>query len=143
MTRSSSSRPSSRADPPSCSFHLRTRALAPALRARATPADCHEKPRLGALSGRVGAVHKTALDTSRLPPPPDGSEGYKIPANRNKLVPFDYWFGPELTTKRNFFTEPTAGRPDSPARAAPKRVSRSGPSSSSSWAQTADSQATV
>ena len=115
----------------------------PPLRAGVAPADYHEKPRLGPLSGRVGAVHKTALDTSRLPLCPDGCAGYKIPANRNKLVPCDYWFGGEPMVKRNFFTEPAAGRPDSPASASPKRVSKSGPRSSSSCAQTADSQATV
>jgi hypothetical protein len=66
-----------------------------------------------------------------------------MPANRNKIVPCRYWFGAEPTTNRNFFTEPPAGRPGPEESASPKRVSKSGPSSSSSWAQTADSQATV
>src|SRR5215212_9688364 len=50
------------------------------------PADTAKSPDSGTPVGRVGAVHKTALDTSRLPPRPDGSPGHKMPANRDKIA---------------------------------------------------------
>ena len=94
--------------------------------------------------GRAGALHKTALDTSRLPPVPDGSASYKMPANRDKMAAratrLSDGSGAEPTTKRRRSTDPLAGAP----RAA-LEAGRGGPapSSSSSCAQTPDSQATV
>jgi hypothetical protein len=48
------------------------------------PLRATKSPGSEALGSRTGAVHKTALNTSRLPLPSDGSDRYKMPANRNK-----------------------------------------------------------
>ena len=72
---------------------------------RSNPLTPRKTPTPGPLSGRVGALHKTALDISRLPLAPDGSESYKMPANRDKTGAAQGWFGAEPTTKRSLATE--------------------------------------
>ena len=85
-----------------------------------------------ATCARTGALHKTALNSSRLPPAPDGPQSYKIPANRDKTAHLratsappaaQRRFGPEPTTKRRRST-----RPASPAASRPsfRRPVRSG-----------------
>src|SRR5215210_3448914 len=55
-----------------------------------------KSPDSGTPVGRVEALHKTALDTSRLPLEPDGSEAYKMPANRDKMRLLSDGSGPNL-----------------------------------------------
>ena len=86
--------------------------------------------------GRVGALHKTALDTSRLAPEPDGSASYKMPANRDKMATSSDGSGPNRRRTATW-------SPIECPRAVSRRVRRSGPRRSSSCAQTPDSQATV
>ena len=103
-----------------------------------------KSPDSGGLFGRAGALHKTALDTSRLARAGRLRERYKMPANRRQnVLP---WQSPRIGFRFARTVRRTAGLRDRsrrPKRSFRRRRADPGPSRSSSCAQTPDSQATV
>jgi hypothetical protein len=102
---------------------LRQIVLSIARRPAAAPPYTAKSPDSGTPVGRVGALHKTALDTSRLPPAPDASERYKMPANRDKPAPLTNGSVPNRRRSATSSRTTLPRRPRGP-RAGPARAAR-------------------